>query len=70
MPAARAMRAPSRIDFGGGWTDVPPYAQMEGGVVCSVAIARYATAALRAGAGPERRGHAAAGEAAGPLVRA
>ncbi|MDE3173530.1 MAG: hypothetical protein KGN74_10705, partial [Gemmatimonadota bacterium] len=37
-----------------------PYAQMEGGIVCSVAIARYATAALRAGAG----------EAAGPLVRA
>lgn len=39
-------RAPVRIDFGGGWTDVPPYPQEEGGCVCNVAIARYATARL------------------------
>jgi len=34
------------MDFGGGWTDVPPYSEREGGVVCAVAIARYATARL------------------------
>ncbi|HVA58213.1 MAG TPA: hypothetical protein VNF92_10015 [Gemmatimonadaceae bacterium] len=49
------MRAPTRIDFGGGWTDVPPYAQREGGVVCAMAIARYATAELRGGGGPVPR---------------
>ena len=37
-------RAPTRIDFGGGWTDVPPYPEEEGGCVCNVAITRYATA--------------------------
>jgi D-glycero-alpha-D-manno-heptose-7-phosphate kinase len=37
-------RAPTRIDFGGGWTDVPPYSEEEGGFVCNLAIARYATA--------------------------
>ena len=35
-----------RIDFGGGWTDVPPYPEEEGGCVCNLAIARYATARL------------------------
>jgi len=39
-----AKRAPTRIDFGGGWTDVPPYSDREGGFVCNLAIARYATA--------------------------
>ena len=38
------MRAPTRIDFGGGWTDVPPYADEMGGFVCNLAITRYATA--------------------------
>lgn len=37
-----AIRAPARIDFGGGWTDVPPYPERDGGYVCSVAIARRA----------------------------
>ena len=37
------VRAPTRIDFGGGWTDVPPYAEEMGGYVCNIAIARYAT---------------------------
>jgi len=41
--------APTRIDFGGGWTDVPPYADEEGGYVCNLAITRYATVRLRAG---------------------
>lgn len=39
-------RAPTRIDFGGGWTDVPPYCDEEGGFVCNVAIARHATVRL------------------------
>jgi D-glycero-alpha-D-manno-heptose-7-phosphate kinase len=37
-----AVRAPARIDFGGGWTDVPPYPERDGGYVCNVAITRYA----------------------------
>jgi D-glycero-alpha-D-manno-heptose-7-phosphate kinase len=44
-------RAPARIDLGGGWTDVPPYCDREGGFVCNVAIARYSTVTLRPGAG-------------------
>lgn len=40
-------RAPVRIDFGGGWTDVPPYTTDHGGCVCSVAISRYARVTLR-----------------------
>ena len=39
-------RAPTRIDFGGGWTDVPPYSDEMGGYVCNVAIARYVTVTL------------------------
>ena len=35
-------RAPTRIDFGGGWTDVPPYPETDGGCVCNLAIARFA----------------------------
>lgn len=41
-------RAPTRIDLGGGWTDVPPYCDREGGFVCNVAITRYAVARLSA----------------------
>lgn len=37
-------RAPARIDFGGGWTDVPPYSEEMGGAVCNLAIALHATA--------------------------
>lgn len=48
MPSLVA-RAPTRIDFGGGWTDVPPYSTEEGGVVCNLAISRYATVHLHAG---------------------
>ena len=43
-------RAPTRIDFGGGWTDVPPYSEEQGGYVCNVAIARYATVRVRTSA--------------------
>ena len=42
------VRAPTRIDLGGGWTDVPPYCDNEGGFVCNLAIDRYATATLSA----------------------
>lgn len=41
----RALRAsaPTRLDFGGGWTDVPPFPQERGGFVCNLAINRRAT---------------------------
>lgn len=39
-------RAPTRIDLGGGWTDVPPYCDREGGFVCNIAIARYSIATI------------------------
>ena len=51
-----------RVDLGGGWTDVPPYCEREGGFVCNVAIDRYATATVRAANG--------AGDAGSPLVQA
>ena len=43
MESVKRTRAPTRIDLGGGWTDVPPYAEEQGGYVCNVAIDRYAT---------------------------
>jgi D-glycero-alpha-D-manno-heptose-7-phosphate kinase len=48
MPGASGHRAvvstaPTRLDFGGGWTDVPPYPEERGGFVCNVAIDRFAT---------------------------
>jgi D-glycero-alpha-D-manno-heptose-7-phosphate kinase len=45
-------RAPARLDFGGGWTDVPPYGEEMGGFVCNLAITRYAVVTLREGAAP------------------
>ncbi|WP_396221090.1 hypothetical protein [Gemmatimonas sp.] len=39
--------APSRLDFGGGWTDVPPYPEERGGFVCNLAIERRARVTLR-----------------------
>lgn len=41
-------RAPARLDFGGGWTDVPPYSEERGGCVCNIAIERHAVATVRA----------------------
>jgi len=49
MATTIVTRAPTRIDFGGGWTDVPPYSNEAGGFVCNIAIARYATVTLSAG---------------------
>jgi D-glycero-alpha-D-manno-heptose-7-phosphate kinase len=48
VPRTVIARAPTRIDFGGGWTDVPPYPETDGGFVCNVAITRYATVQIRA----------------------
>lgn len=60
-------RAPTRIDLGGGWTDVPPYCDREGGFVCNVAITRYAVARLSSAA-DARAASVNASDA--PLVRA
>lgn len=48
-------RAPTRIDLGGGWTDVPPYCDREGGFVCNIAITRHSIATLSA-TGDDRAG--------------
>jgi D-glycero-alpha-D-manno-heptose-7-phosphate kinase len=45
--AALIARAPARLDFGGGWTDVPPYSSEQGGCVCNVAIELHAVATVR-----------------------
>ena len=60
MTRAIVARAPTRLDFGGGWTDVPPYTEREGGAVCSVAITRYATATAALDEHAARRAGAAA----------
>ena len=62
-------RAPTRIDFGGGWTDVPPYPETDGGCVCNVAIARYASVQIHE-AGVAAGGGAVHGDAdvGAPLV--
>jgi len=39
-------RAPVRVDFAGGWTDVPPFSTEVGGFVVNAAITRYAYATL------------------------
>ena len=64
MSRALIARAPTRLDFGGGWTDVAPYCDEEGSAVCNVAITRYATATVAVGA------HAEASHHDDPLVRA
>jgi D-glycero-alpha-D-manno-heptose-7-phosphate kinase len=48
-PGARVIRAkaPLRVSFAGGGTDVPPFPAMEGGLVLSATINRYAYGALR-----------------------
>ncbi len=59
MRRALVSRAPTRLDFGGGWTDVPPYTEREGGAVCNVAITRYATATVATGGHAAARAHPA-----------
>ncbi len=43
-------RAPLRIDLAGGWTDVPAFADAEGGEVVNVTIDKYVHATLSEGA--------------------
>lgn len=45
-PRMASARAPLRIDLAGGWTDVPAFADTEGGAVVNVAITRYVRATL------------------------
>lgn len=46
--------APTRLDFGGGWTDVPPYTHERGGFVCNLAIERRATVSLTVASAPSQ----------------
>lgn len=41
--------APVRLDFAGGWTDVPPFSAREGGLVVAAAIQLFARAEVRLG---------------------
>ncbi|HEY8257602.1 MAG TPA: hypothetical protein VIG08_08080 [Gemmatimonadales bacterium] len=41
--------APVRLDFAGGWTDVPPFSSLEGGTVVAAAIGLYARAEVLPG---------------------
>lgn len=51
--AALVARAPTRLDFGGGWTDVPPYSDERGGCVCNVTIERHAVVTVRSRIGSD-----------------
>lgn len=65
-------RAPARIDFGGGWTDVPPYDREQGGCVCNLAIARHVTVSITAhdaGVEIDEDGHTVRSESAASLPR-
>ena len=44
MTVSTHAAAPVRLDFAGGWTDVPPYSTREGGVVVAAAIQLFAHA--------------------------
>ena len=54
LPSEFHAAAPVRLDFAGGWTDVPPFSAREGGVVVSAAIDLTAHVALQLG-GPRIR---------------
>lgn len=41
--------APVRLDFAGGWTDVPPFSAREGGIVVAAAVQLFARAEVRLG---------------------
>jgi D-glycero-alpha-D-manno-heptose-7-phosphate kinase len=41
--------APARLDFAGGWTDVPPFSEVEGGAVVNAAISLRVRAQYQAG---------------------
>lgn len=43
----RRLKVPSRIDFAGGWTDVPEFSHAHGGLVLNAAIDAYVEASVR-----------------------
>jgi D-glycero-alpha-D-manno-heptose-7-phosphate kinase len=49
LPTEFHASAPMRLDFAGGWTDVPPFSAREGGVVVNAAIGVRAHVALTLG---------------------
>lgn len=49
LPTEFQARAPLRLDFAGGWTDVPPFSAREGGVVVNGAIGLHAHVTLALG---------------------
>lgn len=49
LPTAFHATAPVRLDFAGGWTDVPPFSSRAGGVVVNAALALHVTAELQLG---------------------
>ncbi len=49
MIGATRATAPVRLDFAGGWTDVPPFSAREGGTVVTAAVGLYARAEVRPG---------------------
>lgn len=49
LPTAFLANAPLRLDFAGGWTDVPPFSSREGGVVVNAAIGLRAHVTLDLG---------------------
>jgi D-glycero-alpha-D-manno-heptose-7-phosphate kinase len=54
LPTEFHATAPVRLDFAGGWTDVPPFSAREGGLVVSAAIALTAHVEVKLG-GPRIR---------------
>jgi D-glycero-alpha-D-manno-heptose-7-phosphate kinase len=48
-PVVAQASAPLRLDFAGGWTDVPPFSAREGGVVVNATIGLYAHARVDRG---------------------
>lgn len=49
LPPSYRAAAPVRLDFAGGWTDVPPFSTRAGGVVVNAAIALQVEAELELG---------------------
>ncbi|HEV2670600.1 MAG TPA: hypothetical protein VGU74_05870 [Gemmatimonadales bacterium] len=49
LPTEFHASAPMRLDFAGGWTDVPPFSARAGGIVVNAAIALHARVELRLG---------------------
>jgi D-glycero-alpha-D-manno-heptose-7-phosphate kinase len=49
LPTEFHATAPLRLDFAGGWTDVPPFSAREGGVVVNAAISLHSHVALTLG---------------------